>query len=135
MKFAAAGIIERIRELTVFLNPADASYARLGNDLAPDRVNWSDREESELMYIETRGGRTRAELRSPDAGSNPYLVYALLIYAGLSGIERRLSLPEEMDGQGSFLPGSRKEAAKLARESAFVRQYVPMEILEEYTRV
>ncbi len=135
-KYAAAGILERIREITIFLNPTELSYSRLGNNSAPDRVNWSKQGESEqLLYMETRNGRTRAELRSPDAASNPYLVYALLIYAGLSGIERRLSLPEETEESGVFLPASRKEAVKLMQESDFVKRFVPQEIIREYANV
>ena len=129
---AAAGIMERIRDITVFLNPADVSYSRLGNNTAPDRVDWSGEGKSELMYIETFRGQTRAELRSPDASSNPYLVYALLMYAGLSGIERNISLKDAMSQSNSLLPGSRKEAAKIARESAFVKEILPEEILKEY---
>ena len=132
VKYAAAGIIEKIRDITIFLNPTEGSYARLGNNTAPDRVNWSSRGESEMMYIGTCRGQTRVELRSPDAGSNPYLVYALLINAGLYGIESRLSLPEEMNDQGVSLPGSKKEAAKIARTSEFVKKYVPEGILREY---
>ncbi len=133
--YAAAGILERIREITIFLNPKDASYARLGNRNAPDRVNWSSAGESELVYIETYKGKTRVELRSPDAEGNPYLVYALLIYAGLSGIERKLELPAELQQDAAALPGSRKEAGKLALESDFVKEYVPEGILREYTRM
>ena len=77
-------------------------------------------------------GRVRAELRSPDASSNPYLVYALLIYAGLEGIEKKLSLPETMK-EGAMLPKSRKEAVRIAVESKFVKGILPAEIIEEYT--
>lgn len=132
VRYAAAGIMERIREFTLFLNPTDASYARLGNNTAPDRVNWSSTGESELMVIETYNGRTRAELRSPDASSNPYLVYALLIHAGLAGIREKLALPGETGEQGAALPGSRKEAGKLALESGLVSRVIPEEILKEY---
>ena len=84
------------------------------------------------MYLETFQGRTRVELRSPDASGNPYLVYTLLIYAGLSGIERKLTLPEEMTQNADLLPASRKEAGKAAMQSAFVRGYIPEEILRVY---
>nr|MCR5024405.1 glutamine synthetase family protein [Lachnospiraceae bacterium] len=131
-KYAAAGILEKIRDITIFLNPTDASYSRLGNNIVSDKVNWSGTSNSELMYIETYKGITRAELRSPDASGNPYLVYALLIRAGLSGIERHLSLPEEMNDGGLFLPGSRKEAGKLALNSDFVKAYVPEGIIKVY---
>ena len=130
---AAAGILEHIRDMTVFLNPTDASYSRLGKDTAPDRVSWSSSGGSELIYIETINGRTRVELRSPDASSNPYLVYALLIRAGLWGIKKGLSLPVEMLEGAAYLPGSKREAAKLARESSFIKSVVPEAIIREYT--
>ncbi len=132
VKYVAAGIIHVIRDITIFLNATDESYSRLGNSTAPDKVDWSGRGESELMYMETFKGQTRVEIRSPDAGCNPYLVYALLIYAGIDGIERKLVLPEEMSEAGADLPTSRKEAAKLALESDFVKKYVPEGILKEY---
>ena len=135
VRYAAAGIIDKIRDITIFLNPTDASYARLGNNSAPDKVNWGSRGESELFFIETYKDKTKVELRSPDAGSNPYLVYALLINAGLYGIENKLELPEQNDEVGAFLPDSKKEAAKIARSSAFVKQYVPEEIIKEYTKL
>ena len=132
---AAAGIIERIREITIFLNPTDASYARFGNSSAPDRINWSGDGMSELMYVETHNGRTRAELRSPDASGNPYIVYALLIHAGLEGIEKQLPLPEDAGENIQLLPGSRKEAGKLAAESMFVKSIIPEGILRVYTGI
>ncbi len=132
VKHAAAGILEKIRDMTIFLNPTDASYARFGINSAPDRVDWSSEGASELMYIETFKGRTRAELRSPDASSNPYLVYALLIRAGLYGIENKLELPEVRTEGGLLLPGSRKEAGALAGASEFIREIIPEGILREY---
>ena len=134
VKYAAAGIINRIRDITLFLNPTDASYSRLGSNTAPDRVDWSNAGRSELMYIETYKGKTRAELRSPDASSNPYLVYALLIHAGLEGIEKKLLLTDEADADIASLPGSRKEAGKLAMESEFINSIIPDDIIREYTR-
>ncbi len=135
IKYAAAGIIEKIRDITIFLNPTDGSYARLGNNTAPDKVNWSSAGESEMMYIETYKGRTRVELRSPDASGNPYLVYALLIHAGLQGIKNRTELPEEMANEALLLPGSRREAAGLAAKSDFVKSIVPEGIIKVYTGV
>ena len=132
---AAAGIIDKIRDITIFLNPTEASYRRFGNNYAPDRVNWSSAGKSELMYIETRNGRTRAELRSPDASGNPYLIFALLIYAGLYGIRNHLSLPSQMDEQSLLLPASRKEARELAEQSEFVRNILPEEIIREYISI
>ncbi len=135
VRYAAAGIIEKIRDITIFLNPRDASYSRFGNSTAPDRVNWSSAGQSELIHIDTYKGKTRVELRSPDAESNPYLVYALLIHAGLSGIERKLELPEQTETNAEALPGSRREAIKLAGDSSFVKTFVPEEIIREYCNI
>ncbi len=130
--YVAAGIIEKIRDITLFLNPTDESYARFGNGTAPDRVNWASDGLSELINIEKRNGKTRVELRSPDAMSNPYLVYALLIHAGLYGIQNKLILPKEKDMDSVLLPQSKKEASKYAKESEFVRSILPEEIINKY---
>ena len=129
---AAAGIMEKIRDMTVFLNSSEQSYTRFGNNTAPDKVTWSSAGESELMYIETYKGKTRAELRSPDASGNPYLTNALLIHAGLYGIRNRLELPEEMDAHGERLPSSRKEAVELMQASSFVKEILPEDIIRVY---
>ena len=131
-KYAAAGILDRIRDITIFLNPSDASYIRFGNSTAPDRASWSDEMDSELLYVESYMGRVRAELRSPDASSNPYLVYALLIYAGLEGIEQKKELPKVMK-EGALLPTSRKEASKIVQDSDFVKKLLPKEIIDVYS--
>lgn len=132
---AAAGILEKIRDITIFLNPTEASYTRFGNHLAPDRVNWSSAGGSELLYMENCKGRVRTELRSPDAGSNPYLVYALLIYAGLYGIENHRTLSDSMDENSVLLPCSRKEAAGFAGNSTFVKDMIPEEVINAYTKI
>ena len=132
VRYAAAGIMQRIREMTLFLNPTDASYIRFGNSSAPDRVSWSSDGDAELMYVEEYMGRVRAELRSPDASSNPYLIYALLIYAGLEGIANKQTLPEIMK-EGAMLPSSKKEAIKFANESDFIKKYLPEDLIKVYS--
>ena len=131
-RYAAAGILDKLREITLFLNPTDDSYARLGDRTVPGRIHWSEEAESELMYIETYRGQTRVELRSPDASGNPYLVYALLVHAGLEGIRNRKELPENMPEDVQFLPRSKEEAARIAQESSFVNSIIPKEIIRIY---
>ena len=133
--YAAAGVLERIRDITLFLNPADSSYARLGNYAAPDHVDWDNAGRSRLMNLESFMGKTNAELRSPDASGNPYLVYALLIHAGLEGIENKMTLPDPMSSSCPPLPGSRREAGIMAGESDFVRRVLPEEVIRTYRRV
>lgn len=132
--YAAAGIIDRIRDITIFLNPSDSSYQRFGMCTAPDRVDWGRYESSELICITDYKDMVRTELRSPDALSNPYLVYALLIYAGLYGIRNKLTLPEKAGDNAALLPQSVREAGSIARQSEFVRGLLPREIIDIYCR-
>ena len=132
VRSAAAGILEKIKDITIFLNPTDSSYNRFGTGTAPTKVNWSNLGGSELMYINDNEKHSRVELRSPDALSNPYLAYALLIYAGLYGIENNLELPKVMDDDSVLLPKSRKEAIKYAESSDFIKSILPASIIDKY---
>ena len=141
---AIAGIMDKIRELTLFLNPQEESYLRLGSNKAPGYISWSSENRSQLIRIPAAPQEHyRAELRSPDPTANPYLAYALLIDAGLYGIERRLALPESADvnlftadsatlERFERIPASLSEAAAFARDSEFLRAHLPASVLEAY---
>ena len=75
----------------------------------------------------------RIELSAADGAANPYLCFALLIYAGADGVEQGLSLPEAPSGEP--LPSSLAAARALCRESAFLRELLPREILRAYAGV
>ena len=137
-----AGILDKIREMTVFLNPVENSYQRLGRDKAPGRISWSAENRSQLIRIPAAQGEyRRAELRSPDSMANPYLAIALVLYAVMDGIEEGLSLPEPMDSlepegfeRAEKLPGTLEEAKALAAKSAFLKKHIPDMILNAYCR-
>ena len=132
-----AGIIEHIREITAFLNPTEASYRRLGEKKAPRYITWSPENRSQLIRIPAaKGPYQRFELRSPDPMTNPYLAFALLIYAGLDGVEQGLTPPEAVDvnlytADASVtdslprLPGSLAEAREEALRSPRVQRVLP----------
>ena len=132
-----AGILDRIAECTAFLNPTEESYLRLGEKKAPRYISWSPENRSPLIRIPATGsGRHRLEVRSPDPLANPYLAYALLIHAGLDGIERGLTPPPPVNcnlfcagvsvtSGLEALPATLDDARKCARESAFIRKYLP----------
>ena len=139
-----AGILANVRAMTLFLNPTEDSYRRLGRNKAPGYVSWSAENRSQLIRIPAAAGEyRRAELRSPDPCANPYLAFALLIYAGLDGIDRKLKLPPaadinlyraDKDTLSGFekLPENYAEACKAAAESAFISDHIPTEILDIY---
>ena len=74
--YVIAGILEKSRDMTLFLNPTEASYRRLGQNKAPKYISWSHENRSQLVRIPAAGGEyRRAELRSPDP--EPILIWLL----------------------------------------------------------
>ena len=137
-----AGIMNHIKEITMFLNPLKESYLRLGEKKAPKFITWSPENRSQLVRIPAAAPENRRiELRSPDPTANPYLAYALLIYAGLDGIERNLD-PGEPTNENLFtvgdsvtkelerLPQSLDAAREFAKDSEIVKKALPEEILQ-----
>lgn len=141
-----AGILKYVRELTVFLNPTGSSYERFGSNKAPRYISWSNDNRSQLIRIPAATGEyRRAELRSPDPTTNPYLAYTLLIYAGLYGIKNKLDLPvvsdinlykadEDAVAHLKKLPASLDEAKALAAESSFVAEHLPKSLINIYCK-
>jgi len=91
--------LKYIKEITLVLNQWVNSYKRLvpGYE-APVYVCWANRNRSALIrvpnYKPGKEKATRIELRSPDSATNPYLAFAVMLAAGLKGIEEGLELPE-----------------------------------------
>ena len=139
-----AGILKNARAMTAFLNPSAASYERLGQHKAPLYVSWSPENRSQLVRIPAAIGEyRRAELRSPDPTANPYLAFALMIYAALDGITNKLELcaPSDINLNTvdprtltSFekLPECLEEARKTAASSDFIKAHIPAELLSLY---
>ncbi len=138
-----AGVLDKVEEMTLFLNPVEASYTRFGGHKAPQYVSWSRENRSQLIRIPAAVGEyRRAELRSPDPAANPYLAFALMIQAGLRGIERGLELPPAAglnfsQAKGETLSRFRRlphdlTAAAAAADSPFIREHVPEAVIEEY---
>lgn len=136
-----AGILRHVREMTCFLNSTEGSYRRLGEKKAPRYVTWSPENRSQLIRIPAAQGEyRRMELRSPDPTANPYLCFALLIYAGLEGMEKEMVPPapvnrnlftaeKELTDQLEKLPTSLEEARDLAKNSPFLQKILPNHFL------
>ena len=127
-----AGILRRAAEMTVFLNPLANSYRRFADDGAPRRIGWSAVSRQLLVRLPgTQGDRRRMELRSPDPTCNPYLAFALLLQAGLDGIEEGLALPAA-DTELGVVPATLQQAVQLARSSEFLARCLPEKLLAKY---
>jgi glutamine synthetase len=97
-----AGVLEHTAEITAVTNQWVNSYKRLASGYeAPNYLSWGHNNRSALvrvpMYKPHKSGSARVEHRGIDAGCNPYLTYALVLAAGLKGIEDGASLPPETE--------------------------------------
>ena len=143
-----AGILEHIRSMSAITNPLVNSYKRLvpGYE-APCYISWSASNRSALIRIPAaRGQATRVELRCPDPSCNPYLELAVCLAAGLDGIERGLTPPDEIlenifamneetrkEKGIESLPGNLKEAVDLMLEDKIVCDTLGTHITEQYS--
>jgi len=86
------GILAHAKGFCAVTNPTVNSYKRLvpGYE-APTNIAWSERNGSPLARVpDRRGAGARVEVRMPDPSCNPYLAFAVMLAAGLDGIEREL---------------------------------------------
>lgn len=138
-KHYVAGILTHIREITLILNQWVNSYKRLvvGYE-APVYISWGRRNRSSLIRVpmlkKGHEKSTRVELRSPDPGCNPYLAFAVMLAAGMKGIEKKYELPDPVEenifamnasqrGKHKIesLPDSLENAIRLAEESKLLK--------------
>jgi len=139
-KCYVAGLLKHAPEITAVTSQWVNSYKRLipGYE-APVYISWARRNRSDLIRIpEYQPGKenaTRVEFRSPDPACNPYLAFAVMLAAGLEGIEKEYELPEPVEenvfemseeerirrGIGT-LPGDLFEAIHLTESSELVRR-------------
>jgi len=149
-KMFIAGLLFHAQEITSICNQWVNSYKRLvpGYE-APVYICWGQRNRSALvrvpMYKPGEEMTTRAELRSPDPACNPYLAFAVMLSAGLEGIEKGYELPnpiekdifilsdEEKATEGiRSLPGSLIEAIQVTEKSQLVKRTLGEHIFNKF---
>ena len=149
-KLYIAGIIRHARELAAITNQWVNSYKRLvpGYE-APVYISWARRNRSTMvrvpMYKPGKEQATRIEFRSPDPACNPYLAFAVMLAAGLKGIEQNYPLPKpieediyEMDEEAreragiTSLPGNLFEAIQEVEKSELVRETLGDHIFNKF---
>jgi glutamine synthetase len=115
-KAYTAGIMMHAREMAAVTNQWVNSYKRLvpGYE-APVYVSWARRNRSAMvrvpMYKPGKESSTRIEFRSPDAACNPYLAFAVMLAAGLKGIEAGYPLPDPIEADIYEMGAADREAA------------------------
>lgn len=110
-----AGILEHAPEISAITNQWVNSYKRLihGGE-APTAASWGRSNRSALvrvpMYTPNKSSSRRVEIRSPDSACNPYLTFAVLLAAGLRGIEKGYTLPPEAEDDVWSLTAAERRA-------------------------
>ncbi len=145
-----AGLLRHAREITAICSQWVNSYKRLvpGYE-APVYISWARRNRSALvrvpMYKPGKEVATRCEYRAPDPACNPYLAFAVMLAAGLKGVENNYPLPEPVEediyhmseserarlGIHS-LPGSLHEAVEETAKSSVVRETLGEHIFTKF---
>ena len=141
------GLLKHIKGMAAITNPLINSYKRLVPGFeAPVYIAWSATNRSPLIRIpKVRGEGTRIELRSPDAASNPYLMLAVCLMAGLDGIANHIEPPaainenifamtqEEREEAGiENLPYSLMDAIKELEKDEFILEVLGRHISDKY---
>ena len=135
-----AGLLHHAPEITLITNQWVNSYKRLvpGYE-APVYISWAQRNRSDLirvpMYKPGKEKATRMEYRSPDPACNPYLAFAVMLAAGLEGIEKGYELREPVEEDVyemsveerakrgiNVLPASLHDAIEVAKSSELVKK-------------
>jgi glutamine synthetase len=138
-----AGVLAHAGELAVVTNQWVNSYKRLATGFeAPEQVCWTRHGRSALVRVPAnRPGKeaaARIELRSPDPSCNPYLCFALVLAAGLRGIERGYQLQPEVVDQpppsAARLPEDLREATDLFDVSELARDTLGDRLCDWYVR-
>lgn len=145
-----AGLLTHAREYSAITNQWVNSYKRLhGGGEAPAFITWGPQNRNSLvripMYKPNKPNSTRLELRSPDSACNPYLAFAVILAAGLKGIEEGyqledvpavdLSDPQAVDAAGiAALPRDLNEAITAMAASDLVRQTLGEHVFEYVLR-
>jgi len=145
-----AGQLKHMREICPILNQWVNSFKRLvpGYE-APVYVSWAHRNRTALirvpLYIKGKESSVRAEVRNPDPACNPYLAFAVMLAAGLEGIEQQYELPpsvepniykmnaDEREAIGLMsLPNNLYEAVQETQESELVRRTLGDHVFERF---
>ena len=132
-----AGILKHSSEITAVTNQWVNSYKRLqGGGEAPALISWGHNNRSALvripMYKPNKENSTRIEFRSPDSACNPYLTYAVMLAAGLKGIEDKYELVDNASPES--LPANLNEAIAVMEKSELVRETLGEHVFEYVLR-
>jgi glutamine synthetase len=149
-KHFIAGQLAHAKGLCALVAPLVNSYKRFVPGFeAPVAISWAQMNRSALIRVprisSSDHGAIRIEFRAPDPSCNPYLAFAAMLQAGLSGIRQKLPLPPPVEEnlyafdperlarhQLGQLPGSLAEALRALRQDEVMREALGVHLLERF---
>lgn len=131
----AQGVVSKSADLIPFLNSTPDSYKLLTEKRAPAR-EYDNHDRCALIRALPRGdGKCRIEINSADCLSNPFLVFALILEAGLYGIKHKCKAKSETyPVAGDVLPHDFGAALDIAEKSEWLKSVLSDSILDEYVK-
>ena len=147
-----AGVLHHAPEFTAVTNQFVNSYKRLwGGGEAPSHLSWGHNNRSALvrvpLYKPNKGQSARVEYRGIDSAANPYLAYAVILGAGLKGIQEGYELPPATDDDvwglsaaerramgHAPLPGSLHDAIRSMEDSELVAGILGEQVFDSFLR-
>jgi len=148
-----AGLLKHVKEILAVVSPLVNSYKRLVSGFeAPVYICWGRMNRSALIRVpqisRNKLGSTRLELRCADPSTNPYLALALILSAGVEGIEKKLKSPKSVEENVykielvdlkkmgiELLPRSLWEALQHYRNSKLIRETLGETLFEKYYEI
>jgi glutamine synthetase len=150
LRYFVGGLKKHVQSFTAVTNPIVNSYKRIvpGYE-APVYIAWSGANRSSMIRIPAaRGLSTRVELRNPDPSCNPYLSFAVILMAGLDGVENKidpgepttlnlfhLSEEERKEHGIESLPGNLKEALDNMETDTIIRDALGEHVYSDFMRL
>jgi len=142
-----AGVIEHAKALAAIAAPTVNSYKRLvPGSWAPTKITYGYNNKSAMLRIPTpypgmAKSDRRIEYRVPDPTTNPYLLLAAFIEAGMDGIERGLKPPSPVNENAYYkkdiedIPRNLREALNELKKDTRLIERVGKQIIEEFIKV
>lgn len=134
-----AGVLNHAHALSAISNPTVNSYKRLlGGFGAPTTVGWSLEDDRAMISIDESFGDVKVKVRTPDGSSNPYLLIAGVVAAGLDGIRNHMDAGQDLQGTGDnnkLLPEDLRQAIEAFSEDECMAQTYGQEFVDIYTDV
>jgi len=142
------GLLKHADGMAAIANPTVNSYKRLIRGYeAPTHISWSRSNRTAMIRVPgARGRQTRIELRTPDPTANPYLLFAVMLKAGLDGIDAKLAPGEEAFGNLYDMPLEKRSnrrhyprdllsALERMQDSSIVREVMGEQAFDQYIAV